>query len=161
MLTLTGLIILLLGSSVYLNLLMMILWFGLTSGEASTGISIKSKYVEMPITTNDVCALTFGNIMTLSILCTNTSAGSTCAGDEGTGLFREIDGVRTTIGIGSFRAAIGCTLGHPAVFTRVKEFVDWICFNEDNPPKDSKPGDSCICECVCHTCPPETVREEL
>jgi secreted trypsin-like serine protease len=135
--------------------------FGLTSDDPSTGISEKLKYVDMPVITNAVCAQIFGNIITDSKLCTNTTGGSTCAGDEGTGLTVDIQGVRTIIGIVSFRAAAGCTLGHPAVFTRVTEFVDWIQFNEQNPPKDPQPGDSCICDCLCHKCPNENDRDEL
>ena len=135
--------------------------FGLTSDDAGVEISTKLKYVNMTVITNAVCAQTFGSFITESNLCTSTSAGSTCGGDEGTGLTTEIDGARTIIGIGSFRAAIGCTLGHPAVFTRVVEYINWINLNQQNPPKDSAPEDSCICDCVCHTCPEVTKRDEL
>lgn len=30
------------------------------------------------------------------------------------------------VGIVSFGAEIGCTLGHPVVFTRVTKYLDWI-----------------------------------
>ncbi|KAL7015763.1 hypothetical protein ACKWTF_016661 [Chironomus riparius] len=134
--------------------------FGLTSDNAIE-ISYKLKYVDMPIIRNAVCAQTFGVIITESKLCTSTFTGSTCAGDEGTGLTVEIGGTKTLIGIGSFRAAEGCELTYPAVFTRVTEFIDWIDFNEQNPPKDTEPGDSCICDCVCHTCPEQPKKDEL
>lgn len=131
--------------------------FGLTSDDPNAGISVKLKYVDMPVITNAVCALTFGNFITEFELCTGTAKGSTCAGDEGTGLTKEINGVRTIIGIGSFRAAPGCTLGHPAVFARVTKFIDWINFNKVNPPN----GNSCVCDCVCNTCPSGNQRIEL
>lgn len=135
--------------------------FGLTSDDPGAEISEKLKYVDMPVITNAVCAQTFGSIITQSKLCTGTASGSTCAGDEGTGLIANVDGVRTIIGIGSFRAAVGCLEGHPAVFTRVSEFIEWIGNNVDNPPMEPAPDDSCICNCLCHTCPKVTVREEL
>ncbi|XP_070508857.1 brachyurin-like [Chironomus tepperi] len=135
--------------------------FGVTSDDVGAEISMDLKYVDMPVITNEVCAQTFGNVITESKLCTGTATGSTCAGDEGSGLTVEIEGIRTIIGIGSFRAAIGCTLGHPAVFTRVTEFVDWINYNVQNPPNGPPTDDTCVCDCVCHTCPASGVKEEL
>lgn len=36
------------------------------------------------------------------------------------------DGETTIVGITSFGAAAGCTLGHPAAFARVTHFLSWI-----------------------------------
>jgi chymotrypsin len=37
-----------------------------------------------------------------------------------------LNGRLVTVGVTSFGAAAGCTLGYPAVFARVSYFVDWI-----------------------------------
>lgn len=127
--------------------------FGLTSDEPGSVASYKLKYVEMPVISNQECMSYFGEFIIDSKVCTNTISGSTCGGDEGAGLIAEIEnGRKVLIGIGSFRSGLGCTQEHPAVFTRVTEFVDWILDVVGHPPQ--KPDDDrCICECRCYTCP--------
>ena len=51
-------------------------------------------------------------------------------GDSGGPLiFLESDGIYTEVGIVSFGAAAGCTLGYPVAFTRVTSFLSWISEN--------------------------------
>jgi secreted trypsin-like serine protease len=38
----------------------------------------------------------------------------------------ESDGIWTQVGIVSFGAAAGCTVGYPVGFTRVTKFLSWI-----------------------------------
>jgi secreted trypsin-like serine protease len=48
-------------------------------------------------------------------------------GDSGGAFgYLESDGLYTEVGIVSFGSSAGCTLGYPAVFTRVTSYLDWI-----------------------------------
>jgi secreted trypsin-like serine protease len=79
-------------------------------------LSLTLNYVEMPVTSNQVCNDSFPGVIVDSNLCTSTThGGSTCQGDAGGPLI--IFDAETTefvlIGVGSFRHRDGCTLGHP------------------------------------------------
>lgn len=100
--------------------------FGRTSD--TTGPSQILKWVQGPIAPNDACVKVFGryNVRDTN-LCLSTAGGrSTCQGDSGGGLLVELEGINVLVGIVSYGAAISCTSNHPAVFTRVTSYLDWI-----------------------------------
>jgi secreted trypsin-like serine protease len=124
--------------------------------------SVYLKYANMTVISNEQCSWSLpSELITDSKLCTDTSDGqSTCAGDNGGGLFVTIDGRRVLIGIASFYVD-HCERGVPAVFTRLTAFNDWLDENFDNPPEVDLPtptlppngDDNCVCDCRCYTCP--------
>ncbi|XP_022212740.1 serine protease 1-like [Drosophila obscura] len=60
-----------------------------------------------------------------NMICINTNGGkSTCGGDSGGPLVTH-DGNRL-VGVTSFGSAAGCQSGHPAVFSRVTGYLEWI-----------------------------------
>lgn len=75
-------------------------------------------HVTVSVITNVQCALTFGNIVIASTVCT---AAATCNGDSGGPLV--IDNQQ--IGVVSFGAAASCS-GFPSGYGRVSHFRDWI-----------------------------------
>jgi len=86
------------------------------------------RYNTAPAITNTACANVFGSYVTDGNLCISTIHGSsTCSGDSGGPNTYQIRAGETTIvGITSFGAAAGCTLGYPAAFARVTYFLSWI-----------------------------------
>ncbi|KAJ6641016.1 Serine protease 2 [Pseudolycoriella hygida] len=102
--------------------------FGLMSDSGE--VSDVLQYTTLPIISNAECAEVF-EINSLIMCASTTSGQSTCSGDSGGGLF--VGNVhshvnREIIGIVSFGAYAGCTLGYPVGFTRVTGFIDWIDF---------------------------------
>lgn len=100
--------------------------FGRTSD--TSGPSQFLRYIQVPIVANSVCEKVFGvtNVRDTN-LCLDTSSGkSSCQGDSGGGLTTDLNGRKVVVGVVSYGAAVGCTLGHPAVFTRVTKYLDWI-----------------------------------
>lgn len=100
--------------------------FGRTSD--TSGPSQHLKWVQTSIAANEKCEKVFGkaNVKDTN-LCLDTSGGrSTCQGDSGGGLTVDLAGTRIIVGVVSFGAAISCTQNHPAVFTRVTSYLDWI-----------------------------------
>jgi len=72
----------------------------------------------------NVTILTLTNRVTFQYICL------VLQGDSGGPLIvLESDGIYTQVGIVSFGAAAGCTLGYPAAFTRVTSFLSWISAN--------------------------------
>ncbi|XP_001662700.2 collagenase [Aedes aegypti] len=76
------------------------------------------------------------NLPTNSILnehvCVDGASNSPCAGDYGGPLtITDVDGRTTQIGVFSFTSVLGCTLGRPAVYTRMSSYLDWIGQNSD------------------------------
>lgn len=76
------------------------------------------------------------NLPTSTILnehvCTDGAGNSPCAGDYGGPLtIVDVDGQTTQIGVFSFNSVLGCTLGRPAVYTRMSSYLDWIGQNSD------------------------------
>ncbi|KAL7036391.1 hypothetical protein ACKWTF_008797 [Chironomus riparius] len=107
--------------------------------------------------------------------CTDTTNGqSTCTGDEG-GPFVVYDAnnhfTPTLVGLASTMLP-QCTVGHPAIFTNLVFFFDWIMENISNtptpptveppitttaaPPDDDK---RCNCVCNCFTCPKNSTED--
>ncbi|XP_005187755.1 serine protease 1 [Musca domestica] len=97
--------------------------------DSATGVTNNLQWARMQITTNSVCAATYGtSIVTASNICVTTDGGvSTCNGDSGGPLVLESSKVQ--VGLTSFGAAAGCALGYPAAFTRLTSYLDWIKAN--------------------------------
>lgn len=89
------------------------------------------KYVALPIVANSVCESVYGSsVVRSSNICTSTtSSASTCGGDSGGPLTAVVDGKTYLVGIVSYGAEAGCTLGYPAGFTRVTSYLTWISQN--------------------------------
>ncbi|XP_076042404.1 brachyurin-like isoform X2 [Oratosquilla oratoria] len=82
--------------------------------------------VDLPVITNDECAMTFGGVITKNVICTSGAGGrSTCQGDSGGPLNYKAHSRVETRGIVSF-GSNKCEQGLPAVFTRVTAYLDWI-----------------------------------
>lgn len=86
------------------------------------------RWVQAPIAPNEMCEKVFGkaNVRETNVCLDTTGGRSSCQGDSGGGLTADLNGRKTVVGVVSFGAASGCTLGHPAVFTRVTSFLEWI-----------------------------------
>jgi len=66
-------------------------------------------------------SLTLTNRVTFQYICLALQ------GDSGGPLvYLESDNIYTEVGVVSFGAAAGCTLGYPVGFTRVTMYLDWI-----------------------------------
>lgn len=86
------------------------------------------RWVQAPIAPNEMCEKVFGkaNVRETNVCLDTTGGRSSCQGDSGGGLTADLNGRKTVVGVVSFGAASGCTLGHPAVFTRVTSYLEWI-----------------------------------
>lgn len=100
--------------------------FGRTSD--TSGPSQFLKWVETPLAPAEKCEKTFGKANFKDTnLCLDTVGGrSSCQGDSGGGLTVEVEGRRILAGIVSYGAAVSCTSNHPAVYTRVTSYLNWI-----------------------------------
>lgn len=100
--------------------------FGRTTD--TTGPSQLLRWVQAPIVSNEKCEKVFGkaNVKDTNLCLDTTGGKSSCQGDSGGGLTVELGGRKVVVGVVSYGAASGCTLGHPAVFTNVSKFLDWI-----------------------------------
>ncbi|CRL08189.1 CLUMA_CG020836, isoform A [Clunio marinus] len=94
----------------------------------TSGPSQFLRWVLSPIVPNENCEKVFGKANVLyTNICLDTAGGkSSCQGDSGGGLTVDLNGRKVLVGVVSYGARIGCTLGHPAVFTRVSKYLDWI-----------------------------------
>ncbi|XP_037093100.1 transmembrane protease serine 11B-like [Pollicipes pollicipes] len=87
--------------------------------------------VELPVLTSEACEASQPTVITDSMLCTSYSGGGrdACQGDSGGPLMVDTGKSKTTlIGIVSFGKGCGVP-EHPAVYTRVSEYYDWIIEN--------------------------------
>lgn len=93
-----------------------------------SGPSQNLRWVSNPIAPNDKCEKVYGKAnVRESSLCFDTLGGkSSCQGDSGGGLTVDLRGTKVIVGVVSFGAAVSCTQGHPAVFTRVTSYLNWI-----------------------------------
>lgn len=86
----------------------------------------------LPVISNTECARSYGSIILSSNICASGSnARSSCQGDSGGPKTVVINSRPVQIGIVSFGAERGCTLGYPAVFTRVDSYLTWIASNSN------------------------------
>lgn len=94
--------------------------------DSATDVTNDLQWARMQVITNTVCALTYGSsVVTSSNICISTTNGvSTCNGDSGGPLVLEL--TRVQIGLTSYGARDGCTLGYPVAFTRLTSYLDWI-----------------------------------
>ncbi|XP_046400892.1 transmembrane protease serine 9-like [Ischnura elegans] len=108
--------------------------------DSASGIGEFLNYVTMPVMTNEECSNTFGDVITPSKICTDTTGGhSSCNGDSGGPLILQgSDGRYVEVGIVSFGASAGCEKGYPDAFTRVTSFLDWIETNSGISVRDYK-----------------------
>ncbi|KAH8301979.1 hypothetical protein KR044_001472, partial [Drosophila immigrans] len=90
------------------------------------------QYFYIDVLSNDECAKLIykrqpGMLLPESYICLKPSARSPCSGDSGGPLARKnSDGSSTLLGIASFVMDQQCTLGQPAVYTRVSSYLSWI-----------------------------------
>lgn len=133
------------------------------------GVSFPStilNFVDLSVITNVECSEVFTDVITDGNLCTYTENGkSTCQGDAGGPLVIEYEGGFLIIGVGSFRHRAGCNLGHPAVFTRITYFVEWLEEIIGSPPGIAPPvpppaDEGCQCYCSINGCPIDQPPQE-
>jgi len=127
--------------------------------------SMKLRYVYLGTIPLDDCRDYHGTTrVTGGNFCTDTTGGrSTCIGDEGGPFVAIINNKVTVIGLASTTFP-QCTVDHPAIFTNLVSFYDWIMDNIDRPPPTEDPpttppnnGNRCNCACHCHTCPAKEI----
>nr|CAH0113389.1 unnamed protein product [Daphnia galeata] len=96
--------------------------------DAATGISPTLNEVYVPCISNEDCALTFGNIIQLGKICTDTTGGhSACNGDSGGPYLSYINGVAyNQVGIRSLSSALALPPDAKSVYTRVSYYAEWI-----------------------------------
>lgn len=99
--------------------------WGLTS-DSSKSVTNDLMFAVLEIVPNSVCAKTYGSsVVKASNICVSTpNAASTCSGDSGGPLVLESSKVQ--VGLTSYGAKAGCELGHPAAFTRLTSYLEWI-----------------------------------
>ncbi|KAF4520520.1 hypothetical protein B566_EDAN004794 [Ephemera danica] len=96
-----------------------------TIADGSTSVSNVLKYADVTVISNTDCARTFGPAIKPSKICVATTGGSgPCNGDSGGPLVvQESDRNFTLVGVVSFGSARGCSIGAPAVFTRITSYL--------------------------------------
>uniref|UniRef100_A0A1L8EC59 Putative serine proteases 1/2-like protein n=2 Tax=Haematobia irritans TaxID=7368 RepID=A0A1L8EC59_HAEIR len=99
--------------------------WGKTSDDA-IDLATDLQWARMQVIPNSICETTFGSSMVApSNICISTpKATSPCKGDAGGPLV--LASSKVLIGLTSFASARGCEMGHPAGFTRIDSYLDWI-----------------------------------
>ncbi|KAJ0176086.1 hypothetical protein K1T71_008260 [Dendrolimus kikuchii] len=101
--------------------------FGLTVDGGTIPTSQRLSSVELPVITNAECAAVYGPFVHASNICTSGAGGKgTCSGDSGGPLVVTSNNRRILIGVTSFGAAAGCSIGLPAAFARVTSYISWL-----------------------------------
>ncbi|KAH9633626.1 hypothetical protein HF086_014594 [Spodoptera exigua] len=92
------------------------------------GASTIVSHVNLQVISVAACEAVFGNAFVVpSTICTNGAGGvGICGGDSGGPLVLNQNGVPTLIGVSSFVARNGCSLGFPSAFARVTSFDSFI-----------------------------------
>lgn len=95
--------------------------------------------VEVPLVLNEVCdaMMPDQDFVTERMLCAGGSGSDACQGDSGGPLFKSIDANNQTkdfVLTGIVSWGVGCGQGIPGVYTRVSEYVEWICDAADDEP---------------------------
>ncbi|XP_073946586.1 transmembrane protease serine 9-like [Choristoneura fumiferana] len=104
--------------------------FGLTADGGSIGNAQRISWVNLPIITNAQCQAVFGAWVHNTNICTSGEGGrGTCGGDSGGPLVVSSGGRNILVGVTSFGAAAGCSIGLPAAYARVTSYVSWILSN--------------------------------
>lgn len=89
----------------------------------------KLQFIDLTVSDGSACRSLYGSAFIDTKLCFETKKDrkSPCAGDQGGPLVvKEADGVWTQIGLASFGADAGCTVGLPVVFTRLASVLRFI-----------------------------------
>lgn len=99
--------------------------WGKTSDNAN-GITNTLQYADLVVMDQSTCSRAYmTGLVKSSNICVGTTTGkSTCNGDSGGPLVTSSNKVQ--VGLTSYGSANGCQKGHPAVFTRVTSYLDWI-----------------------------------
>ena len=107
--------------------------WGLLDDSDNSSFPAELYSVDVPVMSNAVCAVIYGiskdtgmESITSQSLCAGEVKRDSCRGDSGGPLvWSDKNNQRYLIGTVSW--GIGCaTPGHPGVYTRVTEFLDWI-----------------------------------
>ncbi|KAL0878440.1 hypothetical protein ABMA27_003538 [Loxostege sticticalis] len=116
------------GTSQYVDTWAVAVGYGRSSKDLMVSEAMDKRQVTLHVISNANCRLTWGaNLVLNGVLCTSSVSGmSVCAGDAGGPLVAGSGTARTLIGIVSFGADAGCSLGFPAAHTRVTHYVTWI-----------------------------------
>ena len=101
--------------------------FGFSEDGEDALLSMQLRFVGMQIINRNTCIQQHGSsVVTNNHFCTLTDGGvSTCIGDEGAPLITYLNLNPVLVGIGSTPLQ-RCTLGFPAIFTDVLQYLDWI-----------------------------------
>ncbi|XP_063234360.1 brachyurin-like [Bacillus rossius redtenbacheri] len=100
--------------------------WGRTS-DTTTSISAELNHVELQVISNEACAEVYGSsVLNSTLCCLGVGQRSTCFGDSGGPLVMKSGETYTQIGVVSFVATAGCTIGAPSGYARVTSFLDWI-----------------------------------
>jgi secreted trypsin-like serine protease len=86
-------------------------------------------YVDLVTIRNSECAAKYEKILEDSIVCAESGTSivkNPCNGDGGAPLVVNADTNPVQVGLVSFITIDGCESGHPATFTRVASFTNWI-----------------------------------
>ncbi|KAJ0176084.1 hypothetical protein K1T71_008258 [Dendrolimus kikuchii] len=101
--------------------------FGLTVDGGMIATSQRLSSVNLPVITNADCAPVYGPFVHASNICTSGAGGrGTCSGDSGGPLVVTSNNRRILIGVTSYGAAAGCSIGLPAAFARVTSYISWL-----------------------------------
>lgn len=94
----------------------------------TSGPSQFLRWVQAPVASNEKCEKVFGkaNVRDTNLCLDTTGGRSSCQGDSGGALTVEVNGRKIVAGVVSYGAAVSCTQGYPAVYTRVTSYLDWI-----------------------------------
>lgn len=98
-------------------------WGALDFGEGPSPVLRK---VQVPVITNDYCAVTYPKASNNNFMCTFQLGRDSCQYDSGSGVLMPISGRSHVIGITSGGAGCGTK---PALNTRVTPYLDWILQN--------------------------------
>ncbi|KAJ8719649.1 hypothetical protein PYW08_011824 [Mythimna loreyi] len=104
--------------------------YGLTVDGGSISPLQSLSSVTLPVITNQECAAVYGPAVVATTICTSGAGGQgTCSGDSGGPLVVTSNNKRILVGVVSFGAAAGCSIGLPAAYARVTSYNSWILGN--------------------------------
>lgn len=110
-------------------------YFNIFKALKSSSFSVNAQFLRFAraqVITNLACRTRFPLQIADSMVCSDTTTGGTCIGDNGGPMtVQEADGLSTQIGVTMARLTNSCENGAPNVFTRITTFLDWIEQNTD------------------------------
>ncbi|KAK5646502.1 hypothetical protein RI129_004966 [Pyrocoelia pectoralis] len=97
------------------------------SSDTNKAITSQLYYADLLTIGNNLCSLFYRSLSASQLCCIGIPNESTCHGDSGGPLIQQTsNGGWVHVGIVSFTAKAGCTLGYPTGFTRTASYLDWI-----------------------------------